>query len=333
MIRDIVPGVGTNMIMTDPPRQQHMRRIVNAGFSPRGVRRLERYCRDVTRALFDRVLERGECEFVGEIAAELPLQVIAEILGVPSEDRRDVFSWTNRALDDTVAAEERLAAMGEMYRYANELAARRRSQPTDDILSAIANARIPDRDGNERPFDEIEILNFFQLIATGGSETTRNAISGGLLEFLRRPDQLDLLRAQRDLMPRAVEEILRWTSPVNYFRRTATRDVEIRGQAIEAGEKVTIWYCSANRDEDVFERPFEFDVTRWPNEHLTFGAGGAHYCLGANLAKLEIAVVFEELLDRMTDIEVAGEIERFYTPWFINVFGGYKKLPLRFRGR
>lgn len=331
MIRDIEAGIGVNMIMTDPPRQQQMRQIVNGGFSPRGVRRLEEYCRDVTRALFDRVIDRGECDFVGEIAAELPLQVIAEILGLPEADRRDVFTWTNRALDDTVPPEDRLAAMGEMYRYANELAERRRREPADDIVSAIANAAIPGRDGVVRPFDAMEILNFFQLVATGGSETTRNAISGGLLEFLERPDQLELLRRERHLMPRAVEEILRWTTPVNYFRRTATRDVEIRGHHIKAGEKVTLWFCSGNRDEDVFERPFELDIERWPNDHLTFGAGGAHYCLGANLAKLEIAVVFEELLDRMTDIEVAGEIERFYTPWFINVFGGYKKLPLRFK--
>jgi cytochrome P450 len=331
MIRDIEPGVGSNMIMTDPPRQQRMRQLVNPGFSPRGVRRLELYCRELTRTLFDEVVERGECEFVGEIAAELPLQVIAEILGVPNQDRREVFTWTNRALDDTVTVEDRLGAMGEMYRYANALAEKRRADPTDDILSYIANAQFEENDGSTRPFTEIEILNFFQLIATGGSETTRNAISGGLLEFLARPEQFDLLRRERDLMPRAVEEILRWTSPVNYFRRTATRDVEARGQKIRAGEKVTLWYCSGNRDEDVFDQPFELDIRRWPNDHLTFGAGGAHYCLGANLAKMEIAVVFEELLDRMTDIEVAGDIERFYTPWFINVFGGYKKMPIRFR--
>lgn len=331
MLRDVNVAIGQNMIMTDPPRQQRLRQLVNQGFSPRGVRRLEEVCRDLARELFDRVVDRGECEFVSEVAAEVPLQIIAEILGVPPADRREVFTWTNQALDDNLSEHDRLRAITEMYGYAIRLAGERRARPTDDVFSRLALAELAEDDGTTHRLNDLEVAHFFQLIATGGSETTRNAISGGLLAFLAHPEQLELLRRDRSLLSDAVEEILRWTSPVNYFRRTATRDVEVRGTTIRAGDKVSLWYCSANRDEDVFADPFRFDVRRSPNHHFAFGAGGAHYCLGANLAKMEIEVVYDELLRRITDIEVAGPITRFCPAWYLNVFGGYQSLPIRFR--
>jgi len=335
MIRDVEAkfGVGENMIMTDPPRQQQLRQLVNLGFSPRGVRRLEELCRELARELFDRVVARGECEFVSEIAAEVPLQVIAEILGVPPDDRRQVFTWTNQALDDSLAEGQRLTAISEMWGYAIRLGGERRAHPTDDVYSRIAHAELREDDGTARRLSDIELAHFFQLIATGGSETTRNAISGGLLAFVGNPEQLELLRRDRSLLPGAVEEILRWTSPVNYFRRTAKRDVEVRGRTIRAGDKVSLWYCSANRDEEVYAEPFRFDVKRSPNDHFAFGAGGAHYCLGANLAKMEIEVVYDELLRRIDEIEVSGPVTRFCPAWYLNVFGGYQSLPIRFRAR
>ena len=332
MIRDVNVAVGQNMIMTDPPRQQQLRQLVNLGFSPRGVRRLEEVCRKLARELFDAVVDRGECEFVSEIAGEVPLQIIAEILGIPPGDRRKVFTWTNQALDDTLSEDVRLTAITEMYKYAIDFAGERRARPTDDVFSRIAIAELTEEDGTTHRLSDLELAHFFQLIATGGSETTRNAISGGLLAFLENPDQLELLRRDRSLLPVAVEEILRWTSPVNYFRRTATRDVEVRGRTIRAGEKVSLWYCSGNRDEEVFADPFRFDVRRSPNHHFAFGAGGAHYCLGANLAKMEIEVVYDELLSRIADIEVAGPVTRFCPAWYLNVFGGYQSLPIRFKG-
>lgn len=330
MLRDVDQMLGSNMIMTDPPKQQRMRQLVNLGFSPRGVRRLEEYTRDLAKKLVDDIASRGECEFVSDLAAEVPLQVIAEILGVPESDRREVFTWTNKALDDT-DDEERIGAFIQMFAYAGELAKEKRERPTDDVYSRVVAAELPGDDGTPEGLNDFEIASFFQLIATGGSETTRNAIAGGLLAFMDNPDQLELLRADRSLLPKATEEILRYTSPVNYFRRTATRDVEMGGQTIRAGDKVSLWYCSGNRDEDVFEDPFRFDITRWPNDHFAFGAGGAHYCLGANLAKMEIQVVYDELLNRLGDFEIAGEIERFYTSWYLNVFGGYQRLPIRFQ--
>lgn len=329
MLRDVDQSLGSNMIMTDPPKQQRMRQLVNLGFSPRGVRALEKYTRDLTIRLIDGFADRGECEFVSELAAEVPLQVIAEILGVPEADRRQVFTWTNQALDAT-DDERRIASYIEMYAYAGELAKEKRTCPTDDVFSRVVAAKLPNEHGTLEGLNDYEIAGFFQLIATGGSETTRNAITGGLLAFIDYPDQLMLLRDDRGLLTSATDEILRWTSPVNYFRRTATRDVEFGGQTIKAGDKVSMWYCSGNRDEDVFDDPLRFDVLRTPNDHFAFGAGGAHYCLGANLAKMEIEVVYDELLNRLEDFEVAGEIERFYTEWYLNVFGGYQKMPIRF---
>lgn len=330
MLRDVDQALGANMIMTDPPKQQRMRQLVNIGFSPRAVRRLEHYTRALTRERIDGFLARGECELVSELAAEVPLQVIAEILGVPESDREKVFTWTNKALDDS-DDDDRMNAYIQMYAYASELGREKKDRPTDDIFSRVVAAEIPDENGTPVRLNEFEIASFFQLIATGGSETTRNAITGGLLAFIDHPDQLELLRADRALLPKATDEILRWTSPVNYFRRTATRDVVVRDRTIRAGDKVSLWHCSGNRDEDVFRDPFRFDITRSPNDHLAFGGGGAHYCLGANLAKMEIEIVYDEMLNRMTEFEVAGEIERFYTSWYLNVFGGYQRLPIRFR--
>lgn len=291
---------------------------------------LEAGLRARTRRILDEALARRTCDFVVDVAAELPLQAIAEILGVPQEDRHRLFAWAN-AFTDHESGESagqidgaRAAAM-EAFAYAHELVERKRSAPGDDMLSVLVHAELPDADGAARQLDAVEIDLFFVLLITAGSETTRNAISGGMLAFVERPELWKRFRAEpARLMPTAVEEILRWTTPTAYNRRTATRAVEVGGQAMRAGEKVTVWYASANRDEAVFPNAFGFDLERRPNEHLAFGAG-PHLCLGAPLGRLEIRIVFEELLSRVAHVELAGDVEWMRT----NKFTGMRHMPVR----
>lgn len=327
---ELAAGFGKSMITTDPPRHVRLRRLVNKGFTPRQVAALEPAVREVVTAILDEIAGRGECDFVTDVAAELPLAVICDMMGVPRSDARYMFELTNRTLgsDDpeyqTAAGDARntmVAARGEMFQYFAKLVEERRGQRRDDLISVLVDADI---DG-DRLTDE-EILFFCFLLIVAGNETTRNAISGGLLALLQHPDQLERLRADTQVvMPTAVEEIVRWTSPVMHMVRTATRDVEIRDTPIKAGERVIMWYPSANRDEEVFKAPFEFDVTRNPNEHLAFGIG-EHFCLGAGLARLEIRVMFEELFRRLRDIELASDPERLRSTFI----GGIKHMPIRF---
>jgi cholest-4-en-3-one 26-monooxygenase len=313
------------MLNMDAPRHTRFRRLVNMGFSPKMVTRLEPHVRDMARKIVDAVAERGECDFVTDIAAELPLQVIAEMIGVPLEDRHLVFNWSNQMIgfDDPeyqpTSDVSKIASM-EMFMYANQLALARKDSPRDDLVSVLMNAEV---DGEK--LTEVEFNSFFLLLAVAGNETTRNLISGGMLALFQNPDQRARLMADPALMATAVEEMLRWVSPVMYFRRTATHDTEIRGQAIREGDKVTIWYGSANRDEDIFERADRFDVGRTPNEHMAFGLGH-HFCLGANLARLEIQIMFEEILRRLPDIQLAGQPERLRS----NFIHGIKRMPVRF---
>lgn len=328
-------GVGTQMVMTDPPAHTRYRKLVNKGFTPKMVARLEQTMRLRTDLIIDRIIERGEADFVVDVAAELPLMAIADIVGVPMDDREKLFHWTNQVLgssDPEYAPEggrdahDALPAMLALIAYSRELATARKTEPADDLWTRLIGATATMEDGSVVELSDFEQDMFFTLLILAGNETTRNAISGGLLAFAAFPDQWALLRERPELIGTAVEEILRFTSPVNYFRRTATEDCELGGHRIAAGEKVTLWYPSGNRDEDVFEDPHRFDITRDPNHHMAFGAGGPHYCLGASLAKLELRVMFEGLAARLPDIEPAGPPERLRN----NLLNAIKHLPVRF---
>ena len=319
------------MLNMDPPEHSKYRRLVNQGFTTRMVARLEPHIRELARSIVDAVAAEGRCDFVTQVAAELPLQVIAEFLGVPQEDRHKVFAWSNRLIgfDDpefqTSLDDGKLAAM-EMYLYANQLALEHREHPRDDLVSVLMRGEVDGERLNEQDFD-----SFFLLLAVAGNETTRNLISGGMLALIEHPEQRQRLCNDPSLLPTAVEEMLRWVSPVMYFRRTTTRDTELRGQPIRSGDKVVIYYASANRDEEIFPNPDRFDVARTPNEHVAFGIG-EHFCLGSNLARLEIRLLFEEILRRLPDIELDGPVVRLRYD-FIN---GIKRMPVRFtpeRGR
>jgi cholest-4-en-3-one 26-monooxygenase len=314
------------MLNMDPPMHTRYRRLVNKGFTPRMVSELETKARERARAILDKVTPRGECDFVVDVAAELPLQVIADVLGVPQEDRHKMFDWSNRMVgsDDPeygVTEEEAQLASMELFAYANKLAEEKRGEAGQDLISILSDAEV---DGEQ--LTQLEIDLFFMLLTVAGNETTRNQVSHGLLALLEHPDQLERLRANRELLPGAVEEMLRWASPVMHFRRTATEDLILGGQAIAAGDKIVIWYVSANRDEKVFDDPMRFDIERSPNEHVAFGGGGPHFCLGANLARMEIRVLFDELLDRWSHLELAGEPTRLRS----NFINGIKHIPLRF---
>ena len=313
------------MLNMDPPKHTKLRALVNKGFTPRMVARLEPRLRAITNDIIDKVAGKGQCDFVAEIAAELPLQAIAELMGIPLADRHLVFNWSNRLIgfDDPefqASWDEAKLAAAEMYMYANQLAAERRDRPGDDLVSVLMNAEVE----GER-ITELEFDLFFVLLAVAGNETTRNLISGGMLALIEHPEQRARLLANPSLMPTAVEEMLRWVSAVIEFRRTATRDTELRGQKIRAGDKVIIYYISANRDEDAFPEPDRFDVGRTPNDHLAFGIG-EHFCLGSNLARLEIRIMFEELLRRLPDIQLAGPVDRLRS----SLINGIKRMPVVF---
>jgi cholest-4-en-3-one 26-monooxygenase len=262
---------------------------------------------------------------VVDVAAELPLQVIAEFLGVPHEDRHKVFEWSNRMLggedpEYQLPFDQSLQVAIDMFLYANKLAEDRRATPRDDLISALLHGEV---DGEKLTLPEFD--SFFLLLSIAGNETTRNLISHGMLLLMEHPEAREALIRDPSLIPSAVEEMLRFRPPVMYFRRTATRDTELRGQQIRAGDKVTLWYPSANRDEDVFPDPDRFDIRRSPNDHLAFGVG-EHFCLGANLARLEIRVMFEHLLRRLPDVQLAGPVE-YLRSHFID---GVKHMPVTF---
>ena len=294
---------------------------------------MEAELRQRTGAILDAVAERGACDFVVDVATELPLQAIARLLGIPQADRHRLFGWANATLDYDdrelgQTSEKTRAAQAQLFQYGTELLAAKRRCPAEDLLSAAVHGRIPAGDGDEESVTELELQMLFNLLIAAGSETTRNSIAAGVAALVRHPDQWRALRDDRSLLPRAVEEILRWTSSTPYNRRTATRDLELRGQTIRAGDKVTLWWASANRDEDVFADPFRFDVRRDPNPHLTFGYGN-HFCLGANLARVEMRLLFEGLLDRFDEIALAGPIEWTRS----NKHTGVRHMPVTFARR
>jgi cytochrome P450 len=317
-----------SMINLDDPRHARLRNIVRSAFTPKVVARTEESVRDRARRLVSDLIANhpdGKGELVAELSGPLPLQVICDMMGIPDEDHQKIFHWTNIILgfgdpDLTTDYEEFMTVAIDIGAYATALAEDRRVNPRDDLTTALVAAEV---DGER--LTSAEIASFFILLAVAGNETTRNAISHGVLALARYPEQREIWWNDFDThTPSAVEEIVRWASPVVYMRRTATRDVELSGVKIAAGDKVTMWYSSANRDEDKFDNPWKFDVARAHNHHLGFGGGGTHFCLGANLARREIAVVFEELYNRIPDITVTEEPAMLLSA-FIH---GIKRLPV-----
>lgn len=330
-IGDNIPEVSEffgSMIVMDDPRHQRLRNIVSRAFTPRVVARMEESVRDRARRLVDALIAKhpdGKGEVVAELAGPLPLQVICDMMGIPGKDEETVFHWTNVILgfgDPDVASDldEFIKAAMDFGAYASALAEDRRAHPGDDLTSSLVQAEV---DGER--LSSSEIASFFMLLAIAGNETTRNAISHGVLALTRYPEEREKWWADFDgLRHSAVEEIVRWASPVVYMRRTLNSDIEMRGVKMSAGDKVSMWYCSANRDETKFANPWLFDVTRDPNPHVGFGGGGAHFCLGANLARREIAVMFEELHRRVPDLVATEEPARLLSA-FIH---GIKQLPV-----
>ena len=321
---------GGNLMLTmDPPPHTRYRKLVNRGFTPRMIGMLEDHIREVSAGIVEEGLAKGAVDFVVDMASELPLIVIAELMGVPHEDRHKIFEWSNRMIGSEdpeyiVDQEEVQAAFVEMFLYAQQLAETRRAEPRDDIISKLLSA---DVDGDQ--LTEMDFNLFFLLLAVAGNETTRNAISHGMNAFLENPDQYDRLVAHPELIDKAVEEIIRWASPVMYFRRNVTEDLEYKGHQLKAGDKVSIWYASANRDEDVIEDPFRFDVGRDPNPHVAFGGGGPHHCLGSNLARMEVKHFYAELIKRVAKVEALGKPALLRS----NFIGGIKHLPVRFHAQ
>ena len=314
------------MLNMDPPLHTRYRRLVNKGFTPRMVNQLHDRIHVATDNIIDEVIERGSADFVTDIAAELPLVVIAELLGVPNEDRHRMFDWSNRMIGSEDpeyqnAGEAAQVASMELYAYASELFATKRVDPHEDLMSVLTQVEL---DGEQLSSFELEL--FFLLLTVAGNETTRNLISGAMATFFDYPDQWELLRNDRSLLPGAGEEMLRYVTPVMNFRRQTTAGFELGGQTIEPDSKVVFFHISANRDENVFANPQTFDLTRNPNPHMAFGAGGPHFCLGANLARMEIRVMFEHLLDRMPEMELAGPVQRLQSAFI----SGVKHIPVSF---
>jgi cholest-4-en-3-one 26-monooxygenase len=315
-----------SILNMDPPKHNRYRRLVSKGFTPRMVGRLQATILQRAKRIVDDVIERGECEFVEDIAAKLPLEIICEMIGLPEADWPRMFELSNKLVgfDDPeyrTSPEEGELAAAEIFGYCDQIAATRRTDPVDDIMSALVHAEV---DGEK--LDDIELNLFFVTLVVAGNETTRNLINHSLLALVANPGEAQRLRDDPDLWPTAVEEMLRWGCSIHNFRRTTTRDTVLRNQPIAAGDKVVMYYMSANRDEDVFPDPYRFDVGRKPNDHVTFGGGGEHFCLGANLARAEIRAMMQQVVERLPDIEVTGPVNRLRSD-FVN---GIKHIPVRF---
>ncbi|MFT6399806.1 MAG: cholest-4-en-3-one 26-monooxygenase [Bradymonadia bacterium] len=320
---DDLSAIQMMLINLDPPQHNKFRKLVASGFTPRLVRAMESKIRAEVNDILDEIQGQDSCEFVTAVAAELPLRVICELMGVPREERHLVFDWSNRLIgfDDpefqTSLEDSRLAAM-EVWQYASNLAETRKGEEGDDLVRVLMNAEV---DGEK--ISEPEFTAFFLLLSVAGNETTRNAISHGIRALAANPDEWTRLQKDRSLLDTAVEETVRWATPVIYFRRTVTRDLDFHGHQFKENDKLAIYYSSGNRDEAVFDDPFRFDVGRNPNDHIAFGHG-QHFCLGASLARLEIKVFYDELLKRVERLTPNGDL-RFLRSNFIN---GIKEMPV-----
>jgi cholest-4-en-3-one 26-monooxygenase len=313
----------------DPPKHHRYRRLVSRGFTPRMVGQLVETIDKRAERIVDDIVGKRACEFVEDVAVKLPLEMICEMIGLPEADWARMFELSNRLVgfDDPeyqATPDAGAEAAAEIYGYCDMVAADRRANPRDDLMTALVQAEV---DGER--LDDLELNLFFVTLVVAGNETTRNLITHSMLALIENPDQAQRLRHDPELWPTAVEEMLRWGSSIHNFRRTATRDTELRGQPIAEGDKVVMYYMSANRDEEVFADPYRFDVGRTPNDHVAFGGGGEHYCLGANLARAEIRAVMRQLVDRLDGFELAGDVRRLRSD-FVN---GIKHMPISFRPR
>ncbi len=321
------------LIQLDPPKHGIYRKLINKRFTPARLRPLhddiEKIAKDIVDSLGDEG-EIGECDFVDKISAPLPIAVIAWLLGVPKSDWNLLFEWTNRIIGaedpdfqvvGKTSSEAAMETMTELFMYFTELVKEKKKNPAEDLTSLFSTLEV---DGKALP--EMDILTFCLIIVVAGNETTRNATTGGMLALIEHPEELHKLQRDLSLMPLAVEEIVRWTSPIIHFGRTAQTDFELRGKKIKAGETLALFYPSANRDEEAFENPFTFDIARSPNHHLAFGTG-EHFCLGAHVARLEMEFAYRHLLPRIGEIELAGPVDRLHSA----LVGGVKHLPIRYK--
>ncbi len=321
------------LIQLDPPKHGIYRKLINKRFTPGRLRPWHHEIEVIAREIVDALVEEsdeGECDFVEKVSAPLPIAVIAWLLGVPKADWNLLFDWTNRIIgaedpdfqvEGKTSAEAAMETMTELFMYFTDLVKEKKKNPSDDLTSMFSSLEV---DG--KPLPEMDILTFCLIIVVAGNETTRNATSGGMLALIQHQDQLRKLQADPSLIPSAVEEIIRWTSPIIHFGRTASRDFKLRDKTIKAGEALALFYPSANRDEDVFEDPFSFRVDRSPNPHLAFGTG-EHFCLGAHVARLEMEFAYRHLLPRIAEIELTGPVDRLHSA----LVGGMKHLPIRYK--
>jgi len=313
------------MLNMDPPQHDRFKLLVSRGFTPKNAPLLRPRIEELAREIVDAVIDRGECDFVSEIAGRLPSGLIAELMGMPRSDGERLYDLTEimHTNDDAVAPPEvKMAAIGEMLGYAQSIADFKRSNPGDDLATLLVNAEI---DGDR--LTDSEFQWFFLLLVNAGGDTTRNLLAAGMQLLFDHPNERERLTADLDrLLPSAIEEMLRFTSPVAHFKRTVMEDVEIRGQKIPKGDRVVMFYGSANRDEDVFERPDVFDIARDPNPHVAFGAGGPHLCLGMHVARVELMVMFRELLTRLPHMEPGGPAERMHSSFI----AGIHSMPVRY---
>jgi cholest-4-en-3-one 26-monooxygenase len=312
------------MHMLNGRSHTRLRGLVSKAFTSRVIAQLEEDTRSVAKLIISHVADKDEFDFVDEVSAALPLAVICNLMGIPESDRPLIFNWTNRMMggEDPEyggGADDMRSAAQELYDYSMALASERRKDPRNDLTSLLLQAEI---DGDH--LSDAEYQAFFQLLSAAGNETTRNLISHGMVALIENPDQRALLRADFSLIPNAIEEMLRWGTPVLHFARDVIQDTELGGAQLHAGDKVVLWYVAANRDPQVFADPYRFDITRSPNPHTSFGGGGPHFCLGASLARMEARVMFEELFTQLPDLEFAGDIARMRS----NMFHGLKHIPV-----
>jgi cholest-4-en-3-one 26-monooxygenase len=330
--RDLPPpeeGQARHLLNMDPPDHGRYRRVTSAWFTPRAIRAMDAKVERVTREVLDAAAEKELGDFVRDVSAKITIAVIAEMLGVPRCDWDLLFRWTNEIIapqdpefqHGATPMETLERSRLELFAYFHDLAMQRRAAPSDDIVSVVANGQV-----NGEPLPPIELLSYYFLLVVAGNETTRNAMTGGMLAFLEHPGEWDKLRRDPACVDGAVEEIVRWTTPVIQFARTATRDYELRGKTIRAGQSVCLFYGSGNRDEEVFDDPFRFRIGREPNLHIGFGMG-EHLCLGAHLARLELRQAFAQLRERLEQCELAGAVERVRSSFV----GGIKRAPMRWR--
>jgi cholest-4-en-3-one 26-monooxygenase len=321
-------GSSLLMISLDPPEHTKLRKLISSGFTPRRINDLAARVKERVDSVIDSVAGRGECDLVRDVALWLPLHAIADLVGVPEADRKQVFEWTELTFgfDADTTPEERGEAAQSMFAYADAMCAQRADDPRDDLMSVLLHAEVE----GER-LTQMQLAVFFMLLQNAGSETTRNLITTGTLSLLERTDDLARLRDDAELLPVAIEELLRHATPVMSFTRLATKDSEVGGQAVAEGDHVLMVYASANRDERAFERPDDIDITREPNDHVAFGAGGPHFCLGSHLARLEAKLMFEAILTRFEGLEVTADpasLPRVNS----NLIDGLAEMPVRWSG-